>query len=426
MNRQPFTTMALKSKLTDNERYHLYKLSPDDIEAFINDSLNIAHENFRAGVSIHKFQLKGRCVYSSSCLKEKLILRHANFNLKKTKGVFLKQRNIMIEEIKTNLKEGTQYRVYRLDIKSFFESIDLDILISIINDNVDISRHTKNIVKWYLKTCERNFSSKGLPRGLEISPVLSEIYLSEFDKEIIKDNDVFYYARFVDDIIIITSGVEDEKELINKIETTLPQGLVLNSNEEKKSISPLLNKRKQGVQPHGSLIYKFSFLGYCFSVIDTVLPNAKMANACYRHVKVDLSPSRLKKIKTRIAKSFYAFKKNGDFKLLLDRISFLTSNRDLKRKLKNTSVVDKLKISTGIYYSNAKLDENSESLLSLDSFLIFCTSSNKHRINTIAKFSLNKKQKKEILRNSFKKGFSERIYRKFNYGRYSEIIKIWL
>jgi len=49
MNRQPFTTMALKSKLTDNERYHLYKLSPNEIEEFINDSLNIAHENFRAG-----------------------------------------------------------------------------------------------------------------------------------------------------------------------------------------------------------------------------------------------------------------------------------------------------------------------------------------------------------------------------------------
>nr|WP_314522842.1 antiviral reverse transcriptase Drt3a [uncultured Rahnella sp.] len=426
MNRQPFTTMALKSKLTDNERYHLYKLSPNEIEEFINDSLNIAHENFRAGVSIHKFQLKGRCVYSSSCLKEKLILRHTNFNLKRTKGVFLKQRNTIIEEIKINLKEGTQYRIYRLDIKSFFESIDLDVLISIINNNSDISRHTKNIVKWYLKTCERTFSSKGLPRGLEISPVLSEIYLSEFDKKITKDNDVFYYARFVDDIIIITSGFENENEIINKIQAELPRGLVLNSNEDKKSISPLITKRKQGTQPNGSLVYQFNFLGYSFSVIDTVLTNPRIAHVCYRHVKVDLSPNRLKKIKTRIAKSFYAFKKNGDFKLLLDRISFLTSNRDLKRKIKNTSLVDKLKISTGIYYSNAKLDVNSESLISLDKFLIFCTSSNKHRINKIAKFNLNKNQKKEILRNSFKKGFSERIYRKFNYGRYEEIIKIWL
>lgn len=426
MNRQPYTSMALKSKLTDNERYNLFQDDPDEVEKLISDAVIIAHENFRAGVSINKFLLKGRCVYSSSCLKEKLILRHTNVNLRGAKGGILKQRNTIIEEIKINLREGTKYRVYRLDIKSFFESVNLEILIAIINGKKYLSRHTKNIIEWYLRTCERTYDSKGLPRGLEISPILSEIYLSEFDKKIKNEKNIFYYARFVDDIIIISSGEENEHELIKKIEALLPEGLVLNTTKHKKSISPLIPKRKQGVDPDGTLVYKFDFLGYSFSIIDSVLINKKIANSCYRQINIDLSDNRLKKIKTRISKSFYSYKKNGDFRLLIDRISFLTSNRDLKRKIKNPSLVDKLKISTGIYYSNAKLDINSKSLSALDDFLVFCTNSNKHRLSKKNTYSLGKNQKKELLRNSFKKGFIERIYRKYNYGRYKEITKIWL
>lgn len=426
MNRQPYTSMALKSKLADNERYHLFKHNPAEVDQLISDAVNIAHENFRAGVSINKFLLKGRCVYSSSCLKEKLILRHTNINLRSVKEGGLKQRNTIIEEIKINLKEGTEYRIYRLDIKSFFESINLEMLISIINNKKYLSRHTKNIVEWYLRTCERTYGSIGLPRGLEISPILSEIYLSEFDEKIKNNKDIFYYARFVDDIIIISSGEEEDIEFLKYIENILPDGLILNTNKQKKSISPLIPKRKQGVEPSGTLVYKFDFLGYSFSIIDTVLINKKAANLCYRNVRLDLSESRLKKIKTRISKSFYSYKKNGDFKLLFDRISFLTSNRDLKRKIKNPSLVDKLKISTGIYYSNAKLDVDSKSLSSLDNFLVFCANSNKHRLNKITTNLLSKNQKKQVLRNSFKKGFIDRIYRKYNYGRYKEITKIWL
>lgn len=424
MNRQPFTSSALKRNFSESEKnYYFSKNNSEELDLLINDAVLIANENFRSGVSVKRFNIKGRCVYSASNLKEKLILRHCNSNLKCLESLLPKQRNKIIDELKIYLKEGTKFKVYRLDIKSFFESIHLPQLFRYMHDEPRLSRHTKNILEWYLKACERIHETQGLPRGLEISPMLSELYLSEFDRNINRHAEVFYYSRFVDDMVIISSGNEDQAYFMKQIDDFLPNGLKL--NKDKLNISPLIPKRSKGDNNNDKLLHKFDFLGYSFSVIDTLL-SKNTVNTIYRKVIVDLSSNRLKKIKTRISRSFYAFKNNGDYKLLLDRISFLTSNRDLNRKIKSLSSIEKSKISTGIYYSNARLDENSKALKQLDDFLIYCAMSNRGRLNISAKHSLNVSQRKELLRNNFTKGFSERVYRKYNFKRYTEITKIWL
>lgn len=424
MNRQPFTSSALKRNLSESEKnYYFSKSNSEELELLINDAVLIADENFRSGVSVKKLNIKGRCVYSSSNLKEKLILRHCNSNLKCLESLLPKQRNKIIDELKIYLKEGTKFKVYRLDIKSFFESIQLPQLFKYMHNESRLSRHTKNLLEWYLKACENIHETQGLPRGLEISPMLSELYLAEFDYNINRHAEVFYYSRFVDDMVIVSSGNEDQVYFMKQVEAFLPNGLKLNKN--KLNISPLIPKRSKGENNNNKILHKFDFLGYSFSIIDTPL-SKKEANSRYRSVVVDLSNSRLKKIKTRISRSFYAFKNDGDYKLLLDRISFLTSNRDLNRKIKSFSSIEKRKISTGIYYSNAKLDENSKALEQLDNFLIYCAMSNKGRLSNVSKYSLRVNQRKELLRNNFTKGFSERVYRKYNFQRYTEITKIWL
>ncbi|EEJ8487052.1 RNA-directed DNA polymerase, partial [Salmonella enterica subsp. enterica serovar Bredeney] len=407
MNRQPFTSSALKRNLSESEKaYYFSKGNSEKLESLINDAVLIANENFRSGVSVKKLNIKGRCVYSASNLKEKLILRHCNSNLKCLESLLPKQRNKIIDELKLYLREGTQFRVYRLDIKSFFESIQLPQLFKYMHDESRLSRHTKNLLEWYLKACERIHATQGLPRGLEISPMLSELYLSEFDRNINRHPEVFYYSRFVDDMVIISSGNEDQKTFMKQVVDFLPNGLKLNKN--KLNISPLIPKRSKGDNNNDKLLHKFDFLGYSFAVIDTPLAK-NTVNIIYRKIIIDLSSGRLKKIKTRISRAFYAFKNNGDYKLLLDRISFLTSNRDLNRKIKSLSSTEKTKISTGIYYSNARLDENSKTLKQLDNFLIYCVMSNRGRLNSVAKHSLSINQRKELLRNNFMKGFSARI-----------------
>ncbi|HGY7527384.1 TPA: reverse transcriptase, partial [Escherichia coli] len=97
------------------------------------------------------------------------------------------------------------------------------------------------------------------------------------------------------------------------IQDVLPKGLALNKNKLK--ISPCIPKRSKGLNKQDKLLHEFDFLGYSFSIIDTPLSKDGEINSCYRKVVVNLSKSRLKKIKTRIARSFYSYHINGDFKL---------------------------------------------------------------------------------------------------------------
>src|SRR5690606_25282939 len=48
-------------------------------------------------------------------------------------------------------------------------------------------------------------------------------------------------------------------------------------------------------------------------------------------VSIKISKSKTRKIKRRIVLSFINYKKNGDFKLLLDRIYYLSTLRTVKR-----------------------------------------------------------------------------------------------
>ncbi|HGY8848465.1 TPA: antiviral reverse transcriptase Drt3a, partial [Escherichia coli] len=300
MNRQPFTSAALKRNLSESEKaYYFKKNNVAELESLISDAVLIANENFRSGVSVKKLNIKGRCVYTASCLKEKIILRHCNANLKCLESLRPKQRNTIISELKIYLEEGTPFKIYRLDIKSFFESIDLPQLFQLLHNETRLSRHTKNLLEWYLKSCERLHSSKGLPRGLEISPMLSELYLAQFDNSIHRHPEVFYYSRFVDDMVIVSSGCECEASFMEFIQDVLPKGLALNKNKLK--ISPCIPKRSKGLNKQDKLLHEFDFLGYSFSIIDTPLSKDGEINSCYRKVVVNLSKSRLKKIKTRIA-----------------------------------------------------------------------------------------------------------------------------
>ncbi|TOB16812.1 hypothetical protein CGK11_24245, partial [Vibrio parahaemolyticus] len=74
------------------------------------------------------------------------------------------------------LETSSDYGVIRVDIKSFYESINYpDILEKIKTDKLLTSKSIDFLDNLqYLKV-------KGLPRGLSISPVLSEIFMRDID-----------------------------------------------------------------------------------------------------------------------------------------------------------------------------------------------------------------------------------------------------
>ena len=76
-----------------------------------------------------------------------------------------------------------------------------------------MSNETKQLLE---KIFNKVQQPNGLPRGLNISATLAELYMKDFDHNIVTTDGVFYYSRFVDDIIIF-SYKEITLDYLNKI-----------------------------------------------------------------------------------------------------------------------------------------------------------------------------------------------------------------
>lgn len=111
----------------------------------------------------------------------------------------------------------------KLDIKNFFNSIDIDLLIDDIIEALDIDYIFYEQVKSIVKSC--TYRSM-LPLGFTISPLLTEIYMKKFDKEILEllNKYEIIYTRYADDIMlssIKTIDEETQKYIITEIEKLL-------------------------------------------------------------------------------------------------------------------------------------------------------------------------------------------------------------
>ncbi|WP_265090276.1 antiviral reverse transcriptase Drt3a [Psychrobacter cibarius] len=213
--------------------------------------------------------------------------------------------------------------MYRLDIKSFFESIDIKTIKQTLTHQ-NISNQTKILIEKIIDDVHRT-QATGLPRGLEFSPSLAELILQEFDSKVRAQNDIFFYSRYVDDIIIISSGVENRKNFLRLIKSFLPDELAFNYNKQKVID---VSKRHYNL----SEVAVFEYLGYEYKVIDSKIEGRTTDNkknirkSKFREVSVSLSQSKIKKIKTRVYRAVYSYIHTGDYRLLEDRLAFLTSN----------------------------------------------------------------------------------------------------
>lgn len=419
MINQSFSYSSLARCLCSKDFYYDESLSNKEYRRnIINNALEISNSLFDPEKKIDTITVGCKVGYSTSHLSEKLVLRRCVENLKSQKIFSLKQRDVIGKELTTYLKEGTPYRIYRFDIKSFFESINTnDIKESLENIN-KLSTHTKKLIFSYLDRFKRNHG-KGIPRGIEISPVISEILLQGFDRKIKKNTNVFYYSRFVDDIMIVTSSDECEKKFTKWVSKQLPQSLYLNN--DKKYIQSVKKRKRSLDKKEGTEVARFDYLGYEYLVIDTKLSenNKNEFFMSYRKVIIDLSRSKLNKLKTKISQSFYNHSRYSNFSLLYDRLFFLISNRDLKDKNKKRS------IPTGIYYNYSLISQNSQRLSALDEYLKFSTQSSRSRLGVLSRKALTQEERNRLLKLSFISGFNKRIYKKYSPNRLKQITRIW-
>lgn len=202
--------------------------------------------------------------------------------------------------MKLLLTENVEVRIVRLDVRHFYESIDRQHILAKLIDDARLSYHSLMLLK-SLFNDPTIAAGTGLPRGLGISAVLSELYMKYFDLDFKKIEGVYYYARFVDDIIVFCSS-EASKEIAWKYAGDELTKIGLQLNEEK---SYSLNPNQHGAE--------FTYLGYTFK---------KTGN----RLNVTIAQKKLNVIKTRLTRSFVRFSKDHDFTLLKLRIKFLTGN----------------------------------------------------------------------------------------------------
>ena len=112
-----------------------------------------------------------------------------------------------MEQVLQNLNDGYEW-VIDLDIEKYFDTVNHDKLISILREKVNDST-TLHLIRGYLRAGVMESgvmfrNDMGVPQGGPLSPILSNIYLDKFDKEL--EYRGLHFVRYADDVNIFVKS----------------------------------------------------------------------------------------------------------------------------------------------------------------------------------------------------------------------------
>jgi|SRR5450830_155961 len=411
---QSFNFISISKVLRKNDFYlKPWLRNPLAKDTEIETAVDRSNSGYESYSFLESSILRGKNVYRIPAFSHELVLRKIDKNLRKAKPLYSPSRDTIIANLRALIAESAQFKVYRLDIKSFYESFEIPHVLSTIFNIKSLSPQTKKHIKDIIGH-HNSVGSLGIPRGMALSATLSEIVMSSFDASIKSMPGVYFYSRYVDDIIIITGGDEHSKQFIAKIGKLLPPGLHLNNKKQELCSAPDSSGYKKNQQPEMPLLFSFEYLGYSFTVYEPPEKNGS------REVILDIADSKVKKIKTRLTKAYLDYCKTRNFELLEMRMKFLTSNfsvLDINRGGYRLA---------GIYHNYHRIDEGrSKALDALDEYLRLATMSSFGKVFDRFFCSTTALQRRRLLTFSFKRGFSERNYFHFNRSQFKAIRECW-
>lgn len=388
-------------------------------EAILTDATTSAVTCFNAPAKpLTNFPLRGKLIYRLVRQQDELVLRQLVRNVKRCMPCAGEGRSQIVTNLRLLLAEGVPYRVYRLDVRSFYESFQKHEVLKALHELRNLSPQSKTLIETLLNS-HTAMGGLGIPRGLSLSAVLSDLLMTRFDHLIRSGDDTFYYSRYVDDIIIMTSAREKKAEFVTWIRNSLPPGLTL--NPDKRAIVEVLSKvaKTSGSCP---AIFSFDYLGYAFSVSNPTTAEAKSKKNgdLSRTVLIDIANRKIKKLKTRIVRAFLDFSNTGDWDLLRDRIAFLTQNFSVYNPKAGGKKL------AGIYHSYPLVNANSAGLIELDRYLRNAVLTRTGRVFSKSSVILSGNQKRQLLSSSFVRGHASQCFIHFSGGRISDIQRCWV
>jgi hypothetical protein len=370
-------------------------------EALIKQVLSKTAEKISSKKSINLIEgsIYGKQSYKfSDTIENFFISKKVQQNLQKSYQVKQSNRYSVLSELVNLLEDGFPKYVIRTDIKAFYESIPQKMLRDKINNDYLLSVKTKEFINKTLDsynslTGQTDINkATGVPRGVGFSAYLSELFMRKIDNRLRKIKDVIYYARYVDDIIILFTPERNKvsndylRSYKNQLESIVKEesNSYLKLNYQKTKEYNLLSDFRD-ININNSNVNPLNFLGYRFISEDN------------KQIKILLSNNKISKYKKKIKDGFdyYKLKKGHNrkkaFKLLKSRIQYLTSNT----KLRN----NKDKVFVGIYYSNPFLNCK-ESLLELQKYLNWY----------IKRALLSQAEEDKLLENCFVSGYYDKKF----------------
>lgn len=155
-----------------------------------------------------------------------------------------------IEKVLVYLNEGYEW-VIDLDIEKYFDTVNHDKLISILREKVN-DKTTLHLIRAFLRAgvMENGLVSPtevGVPQGGPLSPILSNIYLDKFDKEL--EERGLKFSRYADDSDIFVKSEMAADRVMKSVTSWLERKLFLKVSATKTKV----------VRPP-----KSNFLGFTF------------------------------------------------------------------------------------------------------------------------------------------------------------------
>lgn len=196
-------------------------------------------------------------------LRDKLVIKYLDFYIRDkfeevTKNILNAQQ--IIKKVKDSKNKYDSF--IKVDIQNFFSSINHEILVNKLKSNIDdetilnlitkvITQSTVDVNTPFKQRIKYN-NKEGVPQGLSISGLLSEIYLFDLvQKYSIKDNLEFF--RYVDDVLIFCKKSDIEE---------ITKSLKSDFEDLKLTIHDFaINSNKSSF---GNINEPFEFLGYKF------------------------------------------------------------------------------------------------------------------------------------------------------------------
>lgn len=170
--------------------------------------------------------------------------------------------------IEEQIRGRQEVWVLKMDIKDYFDSIRHNILLPIIHNQIhedDVTELVRSIITAPIfdeKTGELAENRQGIFQGAVCAPLLSNIYLKDYDREMEKQSD--FYIRYSDDILILERTKEKAEELYSCSKLWMEKrGLEL---KETKTLLCKLDEKG------------FEYLGYAFSCHGKSIPAKAVAS----------------------------------------------------------------------------------------------------------------------------------------------------